>query len=152
MRSTIGLALTCLSLVATIGGQGRPDFSGKWTETGAAAGQSAAVITVSQDANTITVDTPSPRGNLRWIFKLDGSESKNATIQGNPPRQVEQISTAAWEGDKLAILTSARSNAEGPYTIKQLWSLEGDTLTIATTQVSLATGSTLRESKATYSK
>jgi len=152
MQTRIGPALTWLSLVATIFAQGRPDFSGKWTETRAAAGQVAAVMTVSQDANAITVDTPSPRGNLRWIIKLDGSESKNATIQCNPPRQVEQVSTAAWEGNKLVISTSARSNAEGPYTLKQLWSLEGGTLTIATTQVSQTTGSTLRASKQTYSQ
>jgi hypothetical protein len=152
MGTTIGLALTFLSLVAAIVGQGRPDFSGRWTETSAAAGQVATVMTVTQDANAITVDTPSPGGNLRWIVKLDGSESKNTNIQGNPPRQVEHISTAAWEGYKLAISTPARSNTAGPYTIKSVWSLEGGTLTIAATEVSQTTGSTLREYKQTYSK
>ena len=86
MRTTIGLALTSMCLMATISGEGRPDFSGKWTETGVATGQDAAVMTVSQDANTITVSTPSPGGDLRWVFKLDGSESRNAT-SGIPHRQ-----------------------------------------------------------------
>jgi hypothetical protein len=152
MRTAIARAVILLSLMATTLGQARPDFSGKWTETGVATGEVPTVMTVTQDANAITVDVPSRTATLRWIFKLDGSESKNVTIQGNTPSPVEQVSTAAWEGNRLVISTRAGSNREGPSTIRQQWALQAGNLIITTTQVSQTTGATLRESKQTFSK
>ncbi len=103
MRCGAGV-LTCLLLsgVAHASGQARPDCSGKWTERDVPAGRAATTMTVSQDFNAITVDLGP---DLRWTFKLDGSQSRNVT-QAN--RRVEQFSTATWEGNKLIISTPSR--------------------------------------------
>jgi hypothetical protein len=127
--------------------QAKPDFSGKWTETGVAASAAATTMVVSQDPDSITIDYGQ---GLRWTFKLDGSQSRNVTTQNN--RQVQQFSTATWDGSRLVISTAWRSNREGPSTLREVWALEGANLVLTTTQISETTKGTLREFKRTFSK
>jgi hypothetical protein len=153
MTLMVAPLVLCLPLLATTGlEQTRPDFSGKWTKIGSVAGEPVETLTVSQNAETLTVETQSPSGPLRFAFKLDGSESKNITVQGNPPREISQVSTATWEGSSLVVRSSHRSNREGPYLVAIVWSLDDNTLIVRTTQTSQTTGAVLRENRATYSK
>jgi hypothetical protein len=57
--------------------QTTPDFSGKWTKIPTSPVEAVETMTISQTADTLTVETQSPSGVIRWVQKLDGSESKN---------------------------------------------------------------------------
>lgn len=65
-------------------------------------------ITVTQDANRLTVEYAFfTRGDmqppLKYVYALDGSETKNSVMMG---RGVQvQTSKTAWDGDKLVIST-----------------------------------------------
>jgi hypothetical protein len=152
MKRLTGPTILSLLLTTTGVGQARPDFTGKWTTTGEKAGAPVETMTVTQSGELLTVETPSPTGTLRWTFKLDGSEHKNVTIQGNPPREIVDITTATWEGSSLVVRSSGRSNKEGGYAIKSVWSVSGNSLVVHTVQTSAKDGSVQRDFKTTYSK
>src|SRR4029434_7956929 len=66
-------------------------------------------ITVTQDANRLTVEYAFfARGDmqppLRFVYALDGSESKNSVMMGRGIQM--QVSKTAWDGDKLVITTT----------------------------------------------
>ena len=111
------LVVGALSLVfaASIAqAQDKPSFSGSWTLVvdpnaapapgrggGGGLGQAA---TVAQDAKTLTVTRTTQNGEVKLVYNLDGSESKNM-VQGRGG-QTEQVSKAAWDGNKLVISTN----------------------------------------------
>ena len=88
-----------------------PDFSGRWTadsmtDMGSGWGST---ITVTQDSSRLTVEYAFfGRGDmqapLRFVYALDGSESKNSVMMG---RGVQlQSSRAVWQGDSLVVTTT----------------------------------------------
>jgi hypothetical protein len=107
--------------------QTRPDFSGRWTAEaeptaparagggGGRGGRPADLgsgwgspITITQDANKLTVEYAFfGRGDmqpaLRFVFALDGSESRNTVMMGRGIQ--EQTSRVVWEDGKLVITT-----------------------------------------------
>ena len=120
--------------------QAKPSFAGTWVREAPAGGGGGGggrgggggwgmEPTITQDATTLTVkwsqagrDGGAPTENTR-TYKLDGSESKNAAGRGG-----EQISKAAWEGNKLVIKTATQA---GESTMAV--SLEGGNLVIEST-------------------
>jgi hypothetical protein len=89
-------------------------------------------ITVTQDPSRLTVEFMFfARGDmqppLKFVYALDGSESKNSVMMG---RGIQvQTSKATWEGDKLVITTEhtfAHPETGQPVTseLKQTLSLE----------------------------
>ncbi|MGH7554208.1 MAG: hypothetical protein ACREMQ_14470 [Longimicrobiales bacterium] len=65
-------------------------------------------ITIAQDANALTVEYAFfGRGDmqppLRFIYALDGSETKNSVMMGRGTQT--QLSKAMWDADKLVITT-----------------------------------------------
>ncbi|HEX3867124.1 MAG TPA: hypothetical protein VHV78_10235 [Gemmatimonadaceae bacterium] len=63
---------------------------------------------ISQDARTLTVTRTTQAGEVKSVYFLDGSDSKNTmTMGGNP---VEQVSHTKWVGSKLVINTSVTFN------------------------------------------
>lgn len=79
------------------GGRGRGGMGGGWGQTPA----------ITQDATTLTVEYPGFGQNAtpqKFVVKLDGTESKNATRGG------ESTSKATWEGSKLVINTTTPFN------------------------------------------
>jgi hypothetical protein len=92
-------------------------------------------ITVTQDAAKLTVEYVFfGRGDLqpplRFNYALDGSETKNTVMMGWGIQA--QTSTAAWDGDRLSIMTvhTFANPADGkPMTtsVKQTLSLESPT-------------------------
>ena len=66
-------------------------------------------ITVTQDAATLDdrVTRSSPASDmqppLKFVYLLNGSESRNTINMGRGPQ--EQVSKAAWDGSKLVITT-----------------------------------------------
>jgi len=111
------LVVGALSLVfaASIAqAQDKPNFSGSWTVIadpnaaptggrggGGGLGQAA---TLTQDAKTLTVTRTTQNGEVKLVYNLDGSESKNM-VQGRGG-QTEQVSKATWDGTKLVITTN----------------------------------------------
>jgi hypothetical protein len=107
----IPLALAAM-LVAIVASAQTPNFSGKWTLVpnpsaapggfgGGGIGQEAVI---TQDAASITIKRTTQMGEFTSIYKLDGSESKNAlTVQGNT---IDQISKAKWDGGTLKVDTT----------------------------------------------
>jgi hypothetical protein len=117
------IAMT-MALGVTAYAEDKPDFSGKWVNvepapaaapaTDTAGGGSAPAggrrgfqpgfgpeFTVKQDATTLTISRGGQSTPL--VYKLDGSESKNSMTRDG--QQIDQVSTAKWEGKTLVIVT-----------------------------------------------
>jgi len=131
--------------------QTKPDFSGKWAKIPASPGEAVETITISQAADTLTVETLSPSGVIRWVQKLDGSESKNVIKQANPPMESVQVSTTTWDGDSLVTRTPVRDN-HAPFVLTTVARLEGTTLVIQATSTSEATGAVVNQATYRYSR
>jgi hypothetical protein len=103
----------------------QPDFTGKWTRTiprGESSSEESgwgSTFLIVQQSNRIVVERAffsrsDLQPPLKFTYFLDGSESRNTVLIGRGVQ--EQISTAAWEGDKLVITTiyTGPSTDEGP--------------------------------------
>ena len=138
------LILGALSLVlaaTTATAQDKPNFSGSWTLVvdpnappptgrggGGGLGQAA---TLTQDAKTLTITRTTQNGEVKTVFNLDGSESKNMMMGRGG--QTEQISKAVWEGNTLVVTTNF-TMGEAAVTRTQKFSLDASgQLVVATT-------------------
>ena len=119
-RSTVVLVAFAAGIFVTQArAQTRPDFTGAWTvaapPTGPRGGSSASLgsgwgdsITLAQHGDTLTVERAFYRRadmqpTMKFRYSLGGSETRNTVLLGRG-MQV-QISTTAWEDDKLVITT-----------------------------------------------
>ena len=75
--------------------------------------------TISQDAKTLTVTRTTPNGEIKTVYNLDGTDSKNTLTMGG--NSVEQTSKARWEGDKLIIDTKMNFNGNDIASSMSLW-------------------------------
>ncbi len=151
LAATLALAT---ALVAMTAAQAKPDFSGTWTFDeaksdpaparggggggggggrggGRMGGAPATAMTIKQTASELSMDRTTAQGAQTVVYKLDGSESKN-TIGMGPA-----TSKAAFEGSKLVIATTQTVQGRGgEITIdsKEIYSVDGTTLTIETTR------------------
>ena len=64
---------------------------------------------------------------VKLTFKLDGTESKNS-MMGRGGAPTEQVSKAAWTGDKLTIVTTTPNGEQ-----KRVLGIEGGNLVIEQT-------------------
>jgi hypothetical protein len=108
----------------SLAAQAPADFSGRWSlvpDPPAAAGRGGAGtvtgtmgsgwgadITVTQDAATLAIEYPQfgrydMQPPLKFVYTLNGSESRNTINMGRGPQ--EQVSRAAWDGNRLIITT-----------------------------------------------
>ncbi|MHC4233699.1 MAG: hypothetical protein ACYSUQ_01150 [Planctomycetota bacterium] len=128
-RSTVVLVAFTAGMFATDArAQERPDFSGAWTvvapPTGARGGSSNSLgsgwgdsITLVQHGDALTIERAfytraDMQPTLKFRYSLDGSETRNTVLMGRG-MQV-QVSTTAWEDDKLVITTvHTEPNAKG---------------------------------------
>lgn len=152
-----------LAVGFTAGAQEKPDFSGKWVAVdpqpaaGNAAGNAAGggrgpggrgrgfqpgfgpEFTVKQDATKLTITRGGQSSPL--TYKLDGSESKNTMTREG--QQIEQISTAKWEGSTLVIVTQV--NFQGnTREMRRVLSMEGGNLVIDQTSPGRSGGATVK--------
>ena len=165
------MTIAKILLIVALFVQEHPNVAGQWTlapETptgnrGPARGDMGSgwgsPITVTQDANKLTVEYAFfGRGDmqppLKFVFALDGSESKNTVMMGNGIQS--QVSKSRWEGNKLVITTTYpfRNPENGqPMTseVRQTLSLENNSLVVETTRSGVLGGapSTTRN---TYNK
>ena len=150
MTLVVAPLLLCLTLAAGLE-QTKPDFSGKWTKIPTAPGEAVETMTISQTADTLTIEDQSRSGVIRWVHKLDGSESKNVIKQANSPMEHVQVSTTTWDGDSLVTRTPIR-DAAPPFLLTSVTRLERATLVIEVTQTSEATGAVQNRQTYRYSK
>ena len=142
----IGIIATALLAVATLSFAQKPDFSGTWTLDPEASGMPAGGgapggggggggrggglgmgATIKQTADTLTVERTMGDNKVTSTYKLDGTESKN-TMMGRGGQQMEAVSVAKLDGNKLTITTKVGENEN-----TQVWSLAGNVLTIEIT-------------------
>jgi len=122
-----GLFLSVLA-GALVAAQARPDLSGEWVlakERSTQARTGLSVTSVSgllgekfsakQDAKTLTLDISlAALGRpIRAVYNLDGSESRNLNPVGGGQPDEPIFSTAAWDGEKLVILTRGTALIDG---------------------------------------
>jgi hypothetical protein len=127
------VAIVALVLAgASMSAQSKPSFAGKWTMvpesveavgvTGRGSGLGLA-FTVVQDEKTLTVSTNNPQlGELKTVYNLDGSESKNPINFGG--QTVDRVSKVKWDGAKLVITTTINFGGN-PAETTQSWMLDG---------------------------
>ena len=155
MRSSLrvlAVAIVSVAFAAGVLAQAKPDFSGKWVMDPASApapppggapggpgggrggGRGGAgfgqEFTATQDAAALTITRMQGDQTVTAVYKLDGSESKNM-VAGRGGQQ-EQVSKAAWEGNKLSITTTVNfggNNVEQ----KRVLSIEAGNLVIEQT-------------------
>jgi Spy/CpxP family protein refolding chaperone len=150
MRRAVTLIAAAAFVLSASGvwAQAKPDFSGTWTLDPASAPAPPAggggggggrgggrgggagfgqQFTAKQDATMLMITRMQGDQTVMAMYKLDGSESKN-TVQGRGGAQ-EQVSKAAWDGNKLVITTTLDF---GGNTVEQkrTLSMEGGNLVI----------------------
>ncbi len=128
--------------------QAKPSFAGKWVREAPAAGAPAAgqagggggrgggrggfgqEMTITQDANTLTIEWmgggQNPTAQKR-VYKLDGTDSVNNVV-GRGGEAAPQTSKAVWEANKLVITTTTGFGEQ-----KQALSLSGADLNVEQT-------------------
>ena len=152
-----------LSLViagASMSAQSKPSFAGKWTmvpdpNAPAAGGRGRGgfgglgqEFTAAQDDKTLTVTTNNPQlGELKSVYNLDGTESKNPLNFGG--QSVDRVSKVKWDGAKLVITTTINFNGT-PAETSQSWMLDatGNLVVESTSNF----GGNPTSTKATYRK
>ena len=150
IMTTLLTGLAALTLVVGLSAQAKPDFSGKWTLVpdpnaaaapapggggggrgggrGGGGGQFCGQeCTVMQDATSLTVTRTTQAGEVKAVYKLDGSESKN--MQTGRGGQTEVVSKAMWDGNKVSISTT-RDFGGNSVTTKTVLSVTGGELTV----------------------
>jgi hypothetical protein len=135
ITSLLTTAAVMAVFVVGLGAQAKPDLSGSWTLVpdpnaaapggggpgggrggrgggggGAFCGQQC---TIAQDGTTLTVTRTTQAGEQKAMYRLDGSESKNAQ-QGRGGQATEVVSKAMWDGNKLTITSSQPGREGGP--------------------------------------
>jgi len=136
-RALIAGAFSLVFAASVAQAQDKPNFAGTWTLCpeptadgrvgGGGLGQTA---TITQDAKTLTLTRTTQAGEIKAVYNLDGSESKNmVNMRGG---QVEQVSKATWEGNKLTISTNF-TVGENAITTTQSFALDASGELIHTT-------------------
>lgn len=159
MLSAAALVVLTAGLLA----QAKTDFSGKWAmdapaDAGAAMaggggggrggrggrGGFGQAATITQDANTLTIEYTQGQNPVKLVYKLDGSESKNTMSFGG--NSIEQSSKATWDGAALKIVTTTQMGES----TREL-SIEGGKLVVSSTNPG-RDGGAPTTTKVTYSK
>jgi hypothetical protein len=153
MMVVIAPLLLSLTLAAGLE-QTKPDFSGKWTKIPTSPGEAVETMTLSQTADTLTIERQSPDGVVRFVQKLDGSETRNVIKQAKakPPIETVHVSTTTWDGDSLVTRNPLPDYHPAPIVLTTVTRLEGTTLVMRVTQTSEATGAVQNQHTVRYSK
>ena len=157
------LALTVIAALLTsslaVLAQTRPNFAGKWTlvpdpNAAAAGGRGRGMadglgqaFTATQDEKTMTVVSTTQMGEIKSVYNLDGSETKNPITLGG--QTVDRTSKVKWDGAKLIVTSTSNFQGNAAETT-QVWSLDAaGTLTVESTNNFSGTPTT---TKAQYKK
>lgn len=135
----VGLIATALLTGAMTTWAQKVDFSGTWTldPSSATAGDDEGSLlgsgraTVTQTAETLTVQRVMDGETVTLTYRLDGGDSRNILPTGDG-RQIDAFSTVKWDGSTLTIVS--KREAEGKLLeATETWTVNGNTLTAVTT-------------------
>ncbi len=156
--ATLAVVLAIAVPSASAFSQAKPNFSGKWTQgvdpnapapagRGRGMGGLGTTFTATQDDKTLTVVSTTQAGEIKTVYNLDGTETKNPiTFGGNT---VDRVSKVKWDGAKLVMTSTSNFQGNAAETT-QIWSLDASgTLTVDVTNNYTGTPTT---SKVTYKK
>jgi len=120
MRCIALLASTTALLLSApnVSAQAKANFAGTWTmvpdpNAPAPAGRGGfgglgQSVTIAQDAKTLTITRTTQNGEIKSVYNLDGSDSKNTITMGG--NSIDQMSKASWEGNSLVVNTTTNFN------------------------------------------
>ena len=142
----VGMIVVAILALTTLAWAQKPDFSGTWILDPASApaaeggggggGRGGGALgsgpaTVKQSADALTIERTMGDARVTLTYKLDGTESRNQmTARGG--QSVDSVSTAKWDGPRLTIVTKLEMDGQVREST-QVWSVEGSTLTVETT-------------------
>lgn len=150
-RAMVIVSLATVVGVTGIARQAPPNLSGTWRPQDAMAGQANPFeFTITQTPDSVTIRTPLNNPDS-VTMKLNGEETRTQVGGGQRGPGVTLTSHAAWEGAKLVVTSAASGGRAGQSSSKQVYSLNGDTLTLESSN-SLPDGSTTPVRTATYTK
>ena len=149
-RSTALMSLAAVAVMASSAfAQAKPNFAGTWfivvDSAAQAQAQAAAagggggggggrggrggggmgqMFAAAQDDKMLTITRTQGENEIKMVYNLDGSESKNTMPGrgGNPG--MEQVSKATWEGNNLVITRSQPMQDGAMTTIRQIWTVD----------------------------
>jgi hypothetical protein len=99
------------------GGEGRGGEEGEGGRRGRGGGFSGVnqVTTITQDASKLVAVFPQGASTVTLTYNLDGTETRNTVPTNFAPET--QTSRAAWEGDKLVVVTTTAAGARQTRTL-----------------------------------
>ncbi len=133
MKRILALAIGAALLTSSVSlmAQAKTNFSGKWAQVvdpnappagrGRGAAGLGAAFTATQDEKALTVVSTTQMGEIKTVYNLDGSETKNPITLGG--QTVERTSKAKWDGAKLVLTSVSNFNGNAAETT-QVWSLD----------------------------
>lgn len=153
MKRTLSILLAGLILLAApLAAQEKPSFAGTWKLSDPATPDpfTPTVMTVVQDATTLTVATTSEMGEFKTSYKLDGSEAPSPMAFNG--MTIDRMAKLVWEGSKLLLITTSKMDGQS-FEFKSAWSMTADgALATETTVPDFQGGGAPITSKATYKK
>ncbi|HVZ20361.1 MAG TPA: type II toxin-antitoxin system HicA family toxin [Vicinamibacterales bacterium] len=149
-------AVVCLA--AGVVAQTMPDFAGTWTlvpdpnaPDGPGFGGLGTAATIVQDAKTLTVTRTTQFGEIKSVYNLDGSDSKNS-ITGPDGSSFDLVSKAVWNAGHLDVTTTGDFGGNS-FQTKMSLSLGSDgTLVVDTERPDFQGGGAPVKAKMTYKK
>ena len=129
-RSVLLLSFAALAVApCAVIAQAAPSLAGTWTliaEPNVASvpgrggrGGLGRMATIAQDAKMLTVTRIMQNGEMKMLYNLDGSESRNTVTMGGNP--IEQSSTTKWSDNKYVITTMSSFNGKSFTSTMTLW-------------------------------
>ncbi len=163
MRRTTALvgAAALVLMASSLLAQSKPNFAGTWsmvTDPNAQGGGGGRggfggfgqEATVTQDATTLTVTRTTQMGEIKSVYKLDGSESTNTLNFGG--NSLDQVSKVKWDGPKLVITTSMNFGGNPSETTTTLSLDPSGKLTVESTRPDFRGGGAPITTTTTYEK
>ena len=155
MNHVLSALFACLVLIgapAPLAGQDKPSFAGTWKLSDPAAPETftPTVMTVVQDATTLTITTTSQMGEFKTSYRLDGSEAPSPMDFNG--MTIDRMTKLVWEGNRLMLITTSKMEGRS-LEFKSAWSLTANgALATETTVPDFQGGGAPITVKATYQK
>ena len=122
-----------------------PNFAGKWTmvpdpnapATGGRGGGGGGLgpeVTIAQDGKTLTTVRTTQAGDVKTVYNLDGSDSKNMVAGRQGGAATEVVSHAKWDSSKVVITTTRDFNGTSMTTTMTLSLDTAGNLLVTSTQ------------------
>ena len=128
-RVTAILSVAAVVMMAAgVVAQAKPSFAGEWKmDVPQGQGSPGVDLIITQDATSMTVESPKAPAPVKLTYKLDGSVSKNMMAGRGGGAPTEQVSKAMWAGNKLVVTTTTCAGEE-----KRTFSMDGGILVVET--------------------